>query len=63
MESRFNWLICPVCGGKTKVHVLENTVLQNFPLFCTRCKNQSVVNVQELQMETVGEPVAAARTS
>ena len=32
------WLICPVCKGKTRTRVQEDTVLVNFPLFCPKCK-------------------------
>ena len=32
------WLLCPVCGGKTRTKVQEDTVLVNFPLFCPKCR-------------------------
>ena len=27
------WVLCPVCGNKTRIKIRENTVLLNFPLF------------------------------
>ncbi|MDH7899863.1 cysteine-rich KTR domain-containing protein [Bifidobacterium catenulatum subsp. kashiwanohense] len=26
-----NWILCPICGNKTRVKVRENTILENFP--------------------------------
>ena len=49
------WLHCPICNGKTRVMVGENTVLCFFPLYCPRCKNETVVNVARFNM-LVDEP-------
>ncbi len=27
------WLLCPVCGNKTRLKLREDTVLEKFPLF------------------------------
>ena len=26
------WLLCPVCGNKTRLKLREDTILENFPL-------------------------------
>lgn len=39
------WLLCPVCGNKTRIKIRENTVLLNFPLFCPKCKREQLINV------------------
>lgn len=36
MKDDTQWLLCPVCHGKTRVRIREDTVLHNFPLPC-RC--------------------------
>lgn len=28
------WLLCPVCGNKTRLKIRDNTELKNFPLYC-----------------------------
>ena len=28
------WVLCPVCGAKTRLRLLQRTVLLDFPLFC-----------------------------
>ena len=43
-----SWLICPVCGGKTRDQIRKDTVLINYPLYCTKCKQTTLINVNEL---------------
>ena len=52
------WLICPVCRNKTRVKIRKDTVLENFPLFCPKCKQESLVNVCKLNMSIIREPDA-----
>ena len=47
-ESR--WVHCPVCGGKTRVKVYEDTVLVRFPLYCPKCKREVRVDIVKLKM-------------
>ena len=44
------WVRCPVCGGKTRIKVLPETVLLNFPLYCPKCKQTNEINVVQLKM-------------
>lgn len=30
--KREQWVLCPVCGCKTRLKIREDTVLENFPL-------------------------------
>jgi endogenous inhibitor of DNA gyrase (YacG/DUF329 family) len=43
-------ILCPVCGRKTKVKVIRKTELKNFPLFCPKCKNQSMIDLHKGQI-------------
>ncbi len=52
------WLYCPVCNSKTRTRVHEDTTLINFPLFCPRCKRETLVSVQQLNMKVIKEPDA-----
>jgi len=38
------WIICPHCGCKTKTKITPRTVLIEFPLFCPRCKTETVIS-------------------
>lgn len=42
------WLLCPVCGRKTHNKIREDTEMKNFPLYCPKCKQETVVNVKQL---------------
>lgn len=55
-ESR--WVRCPVCKGKTRTKVYENTVLVRFPLFCPKCKNETLVDVFKFKIQLSKEPDA-----
>jgi transcription elongation factor Elf1 len=41
------WIRCPVCGGKTRVKVRRDTELRNFPLYCPKCKQETVINMKQ----------------
>ena len=47
-----HWIPCPVCKEKTDVKIYEDTVLLNFPLFCPKCNQETIVNVIQLKMTT-----------
>lgn len=32
------FVLCPVCGRKTRQKAGKDTYLENFPLFCPKCK-------------------------
>lgn len=50
IQNESLWVRCPICDGKTKTKVYENTVLINFPLFCPKCKKESMIDVVQLKM-------------
>lgn len=32
------WILCPVCGSKTRNKIRKDTVLENYPLYCPSSK-------------------------
>lgn len=44
------WLKCPICGNKTRNKIREDTVLKNYPLYCPKCKRETLVEVVHLQI-------------
>lgn len=44
------WIRCPICNGKTRTKVYEETVLIKFPIYCPRCKKETMVDVVKLKM-------------
>ena len=56
------WVLCPVCGNKTRIKIRENTVLLNFPLFCPKCRQEQLINVQQLEVTIIKEPDAQTQS-
>ena len=50
------WLLCPVCGNKTRLKLREDTVLEKFPLFCPKCRQETLINVRQMNMSVIREP-------
>ena len=52
------WILCPVCGSKTHNKMRDDTVLLNFPLYCPKCKQETLIAVQQKQITVIKEPDA-----
>ena len=50
------WLICPVCKSKTRTKIRKDTELINFPLFCPKCKQETIIEVKQLNISVIKEP-------
>lgn len=57
-----NWILCPVCGNKTRLKIRDDTVLVNFPLFCPKCKQETLIAVQKLNISVIKEPDAKTQS-
>lgn len=44
------FILCPVCGRKTRLHVDGKTELKNFPLFCPKCRQENVIDLRKGQV-------------
>ena len=55
------WILCPVCGAKTRTQILDDTELKHFPLFCPKCKQESLINVKKQQIIVI-EPDAKTQS-
>lgn len=58
MKKISNWLLCPICGNKTRDKSREDTVLKNYPLYCPKCKQETLIEVKDLQLTVIKEPDA-----
>jgi len=61
-NERESWLLCPNCKSKTRTRLRQNTVLVNFSLYCPKCKHETIVNVENMNMTIVKEPDAQMRS-
>jgi len=60
--SKNNWILCPVCKNKTKVMVRHDTILENFPLFCPKCKTETIINLEQFIVIISKEPDAKTQS-
>ena len=55
-------LLCPVCNSKTRTKAYPDTTLTNFPLFCPKCKRETRVNVEKLNVTIIKVSVAKSQS-
>lgn len=56
--QNIDWIRCPVCGNKTRDRIREDTILRNYPLYCPKCKQETLVEAKNLQVTVIKEPDA-----
>ena len=49
------WILCPICGNKTRVRVRDDSELKNFPLYCPKCRRETLIDVKEQQVSIIME--------
>lgn len=52
------WILCPACGSKTRDKIRADTEMKNFPVFCPKCKEETLIDVKEFQITVVQKPAA-----
>ncbi|EIQ7064281.1 cysteine-rich KTR domain-containing protein [Enterococcus faecalis] len=57
-----SWLLCPICKSKTRIKLRTDTELKNFPLYCPKCKLETLVNIKELKTTIIKEPDAKTQS-
>ena len=62
MVEETEWILCPVCESKTRLKMRKDTILQNFPLYCPKCKQVTLISIEKLNMSVIKEPVAKSRS-
>ena len=51
MKSK--WILCPICGNKIRLQIRANTQLKNYPLYCPKCKQESLIDAKDLQVTVI----------
>ena len=57
-NENMKWLLCPLCGNKTRNRIREDTILKNYPLYCPKCRQEFLIEVKDLQVTIIKEPDA-----
>ena len=53
--DKTEWVRCPVCGNKTRLQIRQDTELKNFPLYCPKCKQETLIKVKKFQITAITE--------
>ena len=56
--DKSGFIICPICKGKTRQKATKETYLKNFPLFCPKCKQETLISVKHMRISVIQEPDA-----
>ena len=51
--DKTEWILCPLCGSKTRNKVREDTVLINYPLYCPKCRQETLIEAKNLQVTVI----------
>ncbi len=51
--EKTEWIYCPICGNKTRTMIRENIELKNFPLYCPKCRQESLIDAKDLQVTVI----------
>ena len=62
VNKNSKWVLCPVCGNKTRLQLRADTELKNFPLFCPKCKQETLIDVIQLNISVIKEPDAQTQS-
>lgn len=57
-EIEVQWVHCPICKNKTRVKIRFDTELKNYPLFCPKCKQETLIEAKDLKIAVIREPDA-----
>lgn len=50
--NKGEWILCPICGNKTRDRIKEGTVL-NYPLYCPKCKQETPIEAENLKITVI----------
>ena len=50
------WIRRPACGNKARNKIREETILKNYPLYCPKCRQETLIEAKNLQVTVITEP-------
>lgn len=54
MTEERQWVFCPCCGAKTRLQLVRQTELHLFPLFCPKCRKETMINARQFRVSVAG---------
>ncbi len=56
--NQTEWIRCPICKNKTRDRLRADTVLKNYPLYCPKCRQETLIEAKDLHITIIKEPDA-----
>ncbi len=56
--DKVNWVLCPAYNCKIRIKIRNDTVLENYPLYCPKCRQETLINIKQLHTTVIKEPDA-----
>ena len=56
------WIRCHICGSKARDRIREDTVLKNYPLYCPKCRQESLIDTKDLHVTVIKGPKAKTQS-
>jgi len=51
--AQYQWVLCPICGGKTRTKIRPDTEAKNLIVFCPKCKRETVMDIKDMESKKV----------
>ena len=51
--DKYQWIKCPICAENTRVKLIVETELKNFPLFCRKCRTECIINAKHFEIDVL----------
>ena len=61
INNRAEWVCCPICRNKTRLQIRADTELKNFPLYCPKCRHESLIDAKNLHVMVIERREAIAK--
>lgn len=59
---RTEWVPCPICRNKTRLKIRSDIEIKNFPLYCPKCRQESLINIEQFKVTVITEPDAKTQS-
>ena len=56
------WIHCPFCKCRTRTKIRADTSLKNFPIFCPKCKQECLIDVDNMKIRLSVVPDAKTQS-
>ena len=56
MQADLHWILCPRCRGKTRTMIRDDTSMENFPLYCPKCKGEFLIALRNKKIIYLNKP-------